>query len=160
MVGKGFTTTDAGTVSGTGSGTGTGITGVPAGPLSTAIFAALVLAFGSSGVDLPTITDALSDALAAQLALTSLSSSHSPVYIGTGIVDVGSIAVDAGAWGTAIESLGITSGLLGDDWPDFATEAASEMASAIIAGGTGSVTISGSGDNSGSSVGVGSGTIS
>ena len=159
LIGKTFTTTDTGTITGTGVGTGVGVTGVLPGPISAAIFAALVIVFGGSGPDLITVTDALAAGLTGQLALATLSSSHTPVHIGSGVVDVGSIAAVGGPWGTSIKNLGIGSGLLGSDWPDFATEAATEMASAMALG-SGNVVITGPGSNDGAGVGTGTGALS
>lgn len=160
IVGKAFSTSDTGTTPGAGVGTGTGISGVVQATLSAALFSGFVSAFGQSGPDLPDIADALADALVQELALASLNSTHTPVYLGNGTVVVGSIAVVAAAMGAAITAEGAGAGFVGMNWPDAAGVIGDEYAGAIIAGGTGAVVITGSpAGTPAPGVGTGTGTI-
>jgi len=158
VVGKAFTTTDTGTIPGTGSGTGTGITGLIAATISSLIFAASSAIFGQFGSRLMDVTDSVGDAAVAELALALLTSTHSPVFAGSGVVDIGSIPVVAAAWGSAIQAAAPS--FLGGQWPNFA-QALGEQATHVLANGTGSVTITGSPTGAPvPGVGTGSGTIS
>ena len=158
VVGKPFTTTDVGTVPGTGAGTGTGIVGMVAAAISSLIFAAASASFGQFGTRLMDVTDSIADACLSEMALATLTSTHSPVFAGTGTVDVGSIPVVAAGWGTAI--FAAAPSFLGTQWNNFA-QALGEQATNVLAAGTGTVTIAGSpsGDPSGGA-GTGVGVIS
>lgn len=156
--GKAFATTDTGGVSGSGTGTGVGITGLSAGNISNNIFGQASAGFGQSGTKLKDLCDAIAAACVAQLATATLTSTNSPVYSGSGMVTVGSIAVNGGAWGSAVHSS--AGGFVGSQWSGFANAIGQGQATEVVAAGTGTVTISGSGDGSGSGSGSGSGTIS
>lgn len=118
LVGKTFTTSDTGVGSGAGAGIGIGITGVTGSSVSKLIQAAYLSEFGSMGTLLPDITDAIGLALELELAKATLISAHAPVYVGSGIVDLGSIKVSPSQWASNIQQAGPT--LLGSDWPRFA----------------------------------------
>lgn len=158
VVGKVFTTTDVGTIPGTGVGIGIGIVGMIAATISTLIFAAASGLFGQFGSRLMDVTDSIADACLSEMALATLTSTHAPVFAGTGTVDVGSIPVVAAGWGSAIDAAAPS--FLGTQWPNFA-QACGEQATNVLATGTGSVAISGS--PSGPTIpggGVGVGVIS
>jgi len=160
-VGKSFTTTDAGTVPGTGAGIGVGITGLVGATISSLVFGLAVVFFGQAGANLIDITDSIGDICAAQMALADLLSTHGPVFVGTGIVDVGSVGVIPAGWGTDIDSQGAILGLVGASWPDLANAIGQGQGTHVIAAGSGSVVITGS--PSGApvpGVGVGAGTMS
>jgi hypothetical protein len=141
VVGKTFTTTDTGTGSGAGVGTGVGIMGVAAGSISKAIQAAYLMEFGMIGTLTPTICDAIGQGLEAELKLATLTSSHSPCAVGSGVVDVGSIKVSGSEWGGKIIQMAPT--FVGQDWPRFANVIGKGCAQAF-APATGQVTIAGS----------------
>lgn len=161
LVGLAFTTEDEGTTPGAGVGTGTGLSGLDETALANALFQAHVSAFGQAGDDLQDLCDQLAAALISEIALATLSSTHTPVFSGTGEVVPGSIPVDPTAWGSAIESEGAGFGFVGDNWPDAAESVASEYAAAM-ANATGTVDITGSPSSSSTSpgTGTGSGTLS
>lgn len=160
VVGKSFSTVDVGIISGSGIGTGTGITGLDAASVSSAIFNQAVAAFGRAGDELQEICDDIADSLVAQMALVTLSSTHSPVYTGTGTVAVGSIGVIGSGWGDAIENEGLADSFTGEFWNDFAEAIGDGCASEVIGSGTGTVTIVGTGSPGNPGGGTGSGTIS
>jgi len=164
LAGKAFATADTGLTPGTGNGVGTGLTGVVKTTLSSALFAALLAGFGSSGDNLQDLCDAVAEALVGEIGVASLASTHAPVYQGSGIVTPGSIPVVGSAWGDLIETQGLGLGFAGINWPVFASIVGTQMASAM-ATATGNVTITGTftgptppGPVPG--VGVGVGTIS
>ena len=159
-IGAPFATTDTGTIPGTGAGTGVGVTGVVDAVLSAALTAGMLAKFGSIGTSTPIINDALAQAYVAQLAVATLTSTHAPVFVGSGIVNVGSIVVAAAVIESTILAAGISAGFLGTSWPDIASTVGTEIANALLLG-TGSVTIAGAGTPPTSpGVGVGSGTLS
>lgn len=159
IIGKAFSTTDTGTVPGAGTGSGTGLTGIVQATLSNALFSALVTAFGQAGADLVDICDDLATAFVQEMALAKLTSTHSPVYVGTGAVVVGSIVVSGSAMGSAIEGQGVGSGFIGDNWGDVADVVGSKFAAALALA-SGSVTITGSPTGTPApGAGTGTGTI-
>jgi hypothetical protein len=117
VVGKTFETTDTGTGSGAGVGAGVGITGVTAPDVSLALKAAYLQEFGMMGTTFPDIADAVSQGLEQQLSLATLTSAHSPVYAGTGVLNLGSIPVSASEWASNVQNLAPV--LVGHDWPRF-----------------------------------------
>jgi hypothetical protein len=120
LVGKTFSTSDMGSTASAGVGVGIGLTGVS----SATIKGAMMLEALSKGFTPTTqqsdVFEAVGDALVTELAIASLTSTHTPVYVGTGTIDVGSIMVTASEWGGNIESTGAGLGMSGDKWPDFA----------------------------------------
>lgn len=158
VVGQPFATTDAGSVSGGGVGAGVGIVGISDSLVSSSIFADSVASFGQAGSRLQDMCDAIGSALVSQMGLATLSSTHAPVFAGSGMVTPGSIPVVGPAWGSAIE--GAAPSFMGSEWGNFASAIGNGCASAFTTA-TGVVAIAGSpsGDVSGGA-GVGSGTIS
>lgn len=142
MLGAPFQTTDTGTVIGPGVGTGVGLLGVIASVVSLAIFNAAVAKFGSAGDDLLDLTDAVAQAFVAEIALATLSSTHTPVFLGSGTIVPGSIVVIAAAIVAAIQLEGIGYGFLGDNWPDFAEVVGEELANSLAIA-TGNLVITG-----------------
>jgi hypothetical protein len=155
VVGKTFATSDVGTVPGVGVGVGVGITGVVAAGVKTACIAeGATRGLISTPQSIDTYA-AYGQALVAELALASLSSTHTPVFAGTGTVVPGSIPVAAGAWGSAIQSAGPT--LAGSKWPDFAATLGAGAVDAFPTA-TGTVVIAGSPTSPTTSPGAGSGS--
>ncbi len=143
VVGKTFTTTDTGLVPGIGTGTGVGVTGLSSAAISSAVFSLAVGFFGQAGARLQDICDSIGDICVAQMALATLTSNHTPVFSGSGVVDVGSISVVPSGWAGSVNSEGAGNGFIGSQWPNFATAIGQGQASQVIATGTGNVTISG-----------------
>lgn len=143
VVGKPFATVDSGTTPGSGVGTGVGITGIVPATVAAAILAAATAGFGQAGPDLPNICDDISQSLFAQMGLAALSSTHTPVYLGTGIITPGSIPVVGAVWGTQVQAEGSGVGFIGDKWPAFADAIGSGCATGF-ATATGAVAITGS----------------
>jgi hypothetical protein len=158
IVGKSFTTTDVGTIPGTGAGIGTGITG-----LADANMTSLALStMSSTGSNAFNLMDAIMRAVVTHLSSSAtLTSTHSPVFAGSGIVDVGSIpVVIAGMQGTILAELN-SAGAIGVNRSNLSLAIATGVVTEILSAGTGTVTITGS--PSGIPVGgggVGAGVIS
>lgn len=90
IVGKAFATTDTGTVPGNGTGSGTGIVGLSSSNMTSTGVAALP----TTGVNAEPMMRAIMMATQSHLAsAATLSSTHTPVYEGSGTVVVGSIPV-------------------------------------------------------------------
>lgn len=160
IIGAPFTTTDIGTVPGAGVGTGVGLTGPVDSLIAQAIFVGLVSKFGSAGDSLLDITDSVAGAFVAELALATLTSTHTPVFAGSGTIVVGSISVPASAIADMIEQSGVASGFLGDSWPDIAEVVGQEFSSGLALA-TGSVVIAGAPTGTPApGAGTGSGSIS
>lgn len=161
LVGAPFTTSDTGTIPGAGTGTGTGVIGVIEGALSISLYLAFVSAFGSSGPNLPDLADAMAAGLVSELANATLTSTHGPVYVGSGTIAPGGITVAGATIASAITFAGVGFGFLGLSWPDAADVIGNEYANAITTFGSGVVTITGSPTGPTSpGVGVGAGTLS
>jgi hypothetical protein len=160
IIGAPFTTTDIGTVPGAGVGTGVGLTGPVDSLIAQAIFVGLVSKFGSAGDSLLDITDSVAGAFVAELALATLTSTHTPVFAGSGTIVVGSISVPASAIADMIEQSGVASGFLGDSWPDIAEVIGQEFSSGLALA-TGSLVIAGAPTGTPApGAGTGSGSIS
>lgn len=144
VVGKPFATTDTGTVPGNGVGSGTGVTGLSSAAISSAVFSLAVGFFGQAGSRLQDICDSIGDTCVAQMALATLTSTHTPVFAGTGVINVGSIGVVPSGWSGSVNSEGAGNGFIGSQWPNFATAIGQGQASQVLATGTGTVTITGS----------------
>jgi hypothetical protein len=142
LVGKTFNTIDTGTTPGSGVGTGIGIQGVSASAISKACQAYYLMEFGTMGPLFPDIADAYSQALEAELLSATLTSSHSPVFAGSGVIQPGSLKVSASEWSSSIQTAAPT--LLGSDWPRFC-EVLGKGSSFAMTAATGQVTISGAG---------------
>jgi len=142
VTGKPFATTDTGTIPGNGVGVGAGVTGLIGATISTLIFALATGFFGQSGSKLLDVTDSVGDAAVTELALAQLNSTHTPVFSGAGIVDVGSIAVVPSGWGTAIDAAAPS--FLGSEWTNFADAVGQGQGTHVLAAGTGAVVITGS----------------
>lgn len=159
VVGKSFTTVDSGSTPGVGVGTGTGITGLSGAAISTLIIALATGSFGQAGAKLPDFADAVGDACVSELGAALLTSAHTPVFAGSGTVDVGSIPVVPAGWGSDINSAG--SSLVGSEWSNFADAMGQGQANHVLAAGSGSVSISGSATGPVvPGAGTGTGTIS
>lgn len=143
VIGKPFTTLDTGTIPGVGSGTGVGITGFTGGQVSSLIFS-LATGFGFLGSKLMDICDACGQAESTSLALATLTSVDSPVYLGTGVIVLGSILVIGPAWAAEIQSLGTAENFIGSKWPDFSSAIGNGQALPVQLTGTGTLVITGS----------------
>ena len=146
VVGKPFATVDTGLIPGAGPspGTGVGVIGLIGAQASSSCFARCVQAFGQAGEFLQDFCDSLGDALVSQMALATLTSQHTPVFSGSGVITPGSIGVVGVDWGASIETEGVGLQFQGQFWGDFADAMGQGMADEVLALGTGNVTISGS----------------
>jgi hypothetical protein len=144
ILGKAFTTTDTGMITGAGAGMGTGITGLVKADVSDLIYNEAESLFGQAGPKLREFCDGLAEALIDELGQATLTSSHTPVFTGSGQVDVGSIAVDPTTWGAMIYAEGLGKQMLGSQWQNFANAIGKGFADSVLNAGTGTVTISGS----------------
>jgi len=141
LVLKSFQTADTGTQPGVGIGTGIGIQGVSASLVSQSIQAAFLQEFGSLGPSIPGIAEAISQALEQELATATLTSNHSPCFVGQGTILPGSILITSSEWGSTTLAAGPT--FLGSDWPRFANAVGRGCAQCFTTA-TGQVTITGS----------------
>ena len=89
------------------------------------------------------ISDCVGIAAVSELGLALLTSTHTPVVIGNGIITPGSIAVIGPAWGAAIDTVGAGKGFVGTQWPNLAQAMGQGQATHVLAVGTGAVVISG-----------------
>lgn len=158
VVGAPFTTTDVGSTPGAGTGVGVGITGIDPSLAASTIFSTALSLFGQSGSRLLDLANHMGDTLEAQMLLADLASTHAPVFLGTGTVDIGSIGVADASWASSIESA--APGFIGSEWPNFALAIGTGYATAVLAGGTGTVVISGAGGIPVPGAGTGVGIIS
>jgi len=156
IVGLPFSTTDVGPTAGAGSGTGTGIIISPS-FLTSAIYAKLqVLGPGTSNA---LIANAVGTAMSMEAAKASLSSTHGPVFAGTGTVIPGSIPVVGPVLGLSIFSQGLSKGFLGASWPIISNAFGMGLSEGWLIG-LGSVIITGGGAPGSPGAGVGIGIIS
>ena len=152
LVGLSFQTIDTGLTPGAGVGTGTGILGV----LEPIVFANIMSNMSSySGEKLSIVVNAISHGLVTELSNATLTSTHTPVHTGTGIIVLGSIMPIGSVWGNNIFLQGTSLGFTGEELYNFSHAIGSGCAMSFTTA-TGQVTIGGSGGNvPGSGTGVG-----
>lgn len=157
IVGKAFTTTDVGTVPGIGDGTGMGVMGLSSSTMSGTALGLM----SSQGVNASKLMDSIMSAVVMHLGQADLISTNSPVFLGSGTVIVGSIAVMAPEMVGNIQSQLSGVGAQGVNMPNLSLAIGTGIALNIVSAGTGLVTITGSpfGDP-GPGTGSGYGTIS
>jgi hypothetical protein len=141
IVGKPFQTTDVGLIPGVGFGTGIGIVGVPPSLVKSQIIT-IGLSFGLVGIKLMDVADAVAEALVAEIAFATLTSTHAPVFLGNGNITTGSILVTGPEWGGQITSQGFSQGMAGAQWPQMANAIGMGCALGFLTA-TGVVTITG-----------------
>lgn len=144
VIGKPFSTVDVGSIPGIGVGVGVGVSGLSASAISSDIFSNCVSTFGQSGAKLKDFCDAMAASCVAQMALATLTSNHTPVFLGSGTVTVGSIGVVPAGWGSSIAGLGSAAGFVGSQWTNWANAIGKGHANGVKNTGTGTVTIAGS----------------
>lgn len=127
VMGKPFSTKDTG--SGNGPGVGTGLGLVLSGSIISNEVYAQALSAGLAGEKLKVLCDAVGAGLEAELNLALLSSTHTPVCIGSGQVDPASISVSPSEWGGNIQTLGAA--FAGEKWPTIAKAIGAGCASAM-----------------------------
>jgi len=157
IVGKSFSTIDIGTIPGSGIGSGTGLTGL----IGASMASIAVGALPTTGVNASPLMQAIMNAVVTHLGSnTTLTSNHTPVFAGSGIVVIGSIPVTIPGMAGNIDSQLSSAGAAGSNKTILSTAIATGVVSGILLA-TGTVTISGS--PSGTPVpgaGSGSGVIS
>lgn len=140
IVGKSFTTSDTGLTPGAGTGTGTGITGLSSSSMKSIALSTMV----SQGDKADPLMNAIMMAVVQHLsAAADLSSNDSPVYLGTGTIDVGSIAVVISEMSGNILSQLNSAGAVGAKRANLSLAIATGVVTNILAAGTGSLTITG-----------------
>jgi len=144
MLGKQFQTQDTGTTPGAGVGVGVGLKGVVGSVLSQMLFAGMVAKFGQAGPNLMDVCDAIATGLEQEVILAGLTSTHTPVFAGQGVVTPGSITVSDSEWAGNVKNFGLLAAFLGDKWPDFCEVVGSEC-SKLVKNATGEVVITGAG---------------
>ena len=158
IAGKSFTTTDTGSVSGTGAGSGTGIVGLTSSNMVSTALGVMI----SQGVNASNLMTAIMNAVVSHLSSSAtLTSTHTPVFSGSGTVDIGSIPVVITEMKSNIESQLTSVGANGVNKSNLSLAIATGIVTEILAAGTGTVTISGSPSGTPSpGSGSGSGVIS
>lgn len=155
VVGKSFTTTDSGIVAGTGAGTGVGV--VVAGPAIASAIYGYASGYGWNGPNLMNLCTAIGNACSIEMLSALLTSTHTPIFVGTGIVVPASIGVAGPAWGAAIQA---AFAFTGPQWPNLCQAIGKGCADIIHATAIATVTITGAGFPGVPGAGVGSGVIS
>lgn len=121
ILGTPFDTIDTGTGTGTGVGTGVGLVGIVGAVVAAQIQTAIISSSGSPPTpDMINMTNAIGDALQQEVALATLITSHSPMYVGVATITPGSIGVTGSDVGDSIKNTGILASFIGSDWPDIA----------------------------------------
>lgn len=151
--GKAFTTSDVGSVTGNGFGTGTGITGLSASQMASLAISDMF----RTGPNAQKLMTAIMNATVSHLGSAKLTSVDFPVYLGTGNIVVGSIAVSAGEMTSNIDSQLRAVGAKGANLNKLAHAIATGITTNILSSGTGVLTITGT-PISGPTPGTGSGT--
>lgn len=141
IVGKPFTTIDVGLTIGPGVGTGIGLIGIIPSLVQTGILG-LAAAAGMVGPKIIDVADAVAQTMVSEMALATLSSTHTPVFLGSGVVVPGSVLVVGPEWSANIASQGLSKGFVGPQWPLFANALGAGQYLGIPLA-TGQVTISG-----------------
>lgn len=157
-VGKSFTTSDIGLVPGNGTGIGTGITGLSSPTMQNTALSILI----SRGVNAAKLMKAIMDAVVSHLSsAASLASVDTPVFLGTGTIVVGTIAVVASEMSNNIDSQLALRGAIGVNRTNLATAIGTGIVNNILSSGSGALTITGSPFSTPSpGSGSGTGTIS
>ncbi|GEM_PF-3029332 len=118
VIAKPFTTADTGTITGVGVGTGTGLILIPT--LISSIVLAQAAQLALIGPRMPSLASAYGQALTMEAAKITLSSVHSIVFLGVGIVVPASIPIIDMEWERNVFSLGTAFGFIGPQWPSLA----------------------------------------
>lgn len=139
IVGKAFATADVGLVPGIGVGSGTGVIGLSAPTMTTTA----VNALPSTGVNAEPMMRAIMMATVTHLADATLTSSHTPVFLGSGTIVIGSIPVMISEMSSNIDVQLLSAGANGSNRTILSTAIATGIVNEIIAAGTGTVTIAG-----------------
>lgn len=154
VVGASFGTSDIGVVAGTGVGIGVGI--VVAGPAIASAIYGYASGYGWSGPNLMNLCTAVGNACSIALLSALLSSTHSPIFSGTGTVISVSIGVIGGTWGGAIQS---AFPFTGPQWANMCQAIGKGCADVIHASAVAIVSITGVGAPGTPGVGSGIGAI-
>jgi hypothetical protein len=141
IVGKSFVTVDAGTITGVGTGTGTGILGLSSSSMKSKALGDM----SSQGVNADKMMQAIMDAVVSHLmSSATLTTANAPVFAGTGVVTVGTIAVVGSEMGSNIDSQLQGVGANGRNRTQLAMAIGDGVCTNILSSGTGNVVITGS----------------
>ncbi len=146
IVGKSFTTIDTGLIQtvatpGIGAGTGTGLTAVLVNTVRDTVVST-ARGFQFRGPRLIDTAQIFAEALVEELTQTTLVSTHTPVYLGAGVVVPGSIPVVMSEWKGNIQTLGTAIRFRGPKWPQWCESLATGGVTGFLTA-TGNVTIVG-----------------
>lgn len=140
IVGKSFVTSDVGLVLGVGVGTGTGITGLSSSDMKSIALGLMP----TTGKNAANMMQAIMDATVSHLgSAAALATTDAPVFLGSGTVTVGTIAVVASAMSSNIDSQLQAMGANGKNRTILATAIGTGICTNILSSGTGTVTITG-----------------
>lgn len=118
IVGKPFMTVDVGALPGAGMGTGVGLLGVLGTATSGLLFSQFG-GFGFAGPMLKQLCDVLGTSLELELLKATLSSTHTPVFVGSGTVIPGSIPIVGAEIASMIQSEGASANFVGPMFAQF-----------------------------------------
>jgi len=157
IIGVAFVTTDVGLVTGIGVGTGTGITGLVESNMVTIALSQM----SSQGPNAKPLMEAIMSAVIGELSNATLTTADAPVFVGSGTINTGTIAVVESVMALNIAEQLKNSGANGSNVVNLSQAIAAGVTRQIISSGTGTVTIVGSGSPIPvPGVGVGTGVIS
>ncbi len=140
IIGKPFQTTDTGLVPGIGAGVGTGISGLSSSAMKSVALSTML----SQGSNADKMMQAIMDGVVSHLSgSATLISNHTPVFLGSGMVNAGSILVVAPEMALNIDSQLSAVGANGANKSNLALAIATGVCSNILSSGTGTVTITG-----------------
>ena len=139
IVGKAFATIDTGLTIGPGAGIGTGITALQ----SDVMKSTALQEMPTRGVNAEKLMDSIMSATVNHLLEATLVSTNTPVYLGAGIVTVGTIAVVESEMASNIDSQLLNAKAHGKNRIVLAKAIAAGVAREIVSAGTGAVAITG-----------------
>ena len=154
IIGATFVTTDVGLTVGVGVGTGTGITGLAESDMVSIALSQM----SSQGSNARPLMEAIMSAVMGELLNATLTTADAPVFLGTGTINTGTIAVIESVMAQNIDDQLKASGANGSNRTNLARAIAAGVTRQIITSGTGTVTITGSPTIPTPVPGVGAGT--
>lgn len=142
VIGKPFVTADIGLIPGIGVGVGIGVIGFIE-PAMVGTMIGTMASFGFIGPRLIDTCQVITQSLIAEMALATLTSAHTPVFLGAGTVVPASILVIEPEWTGNIIAQGVPKGFIGPQYFNYARAIATGLTSGFLTA-TGVVSITGS----------------
>jgi hypothetical protein len=156
IVGQSFVTADVGVVTGAGTGIGTGVTSLDSSAMTTTALATM----SRQGINAFKLMNAIMTAVVSHLSsAASLSSIDAPVFTGTGTIVIGSWSITESLMESNIIAELDAVGAHGVNAPNLSKAIATGIVTNILADGTGTLVITGSGGTPSPGTGSGTGTI-